>query len=390
MNKEPQKKLVVGVTVGVSALTLLRGQLEWFSSNGWQVTLVSSPDLQSMEAAKREGVQFIGLPMQREISLLKDLQSLWKWILLLRSVKPHAINVGTPKAALIGSLAGFIMRVPRRLYVVRGLRLEGTTGLLSLILWLMEWITMSLATDVFFVSASLAEEAKSRKLLRESKSWLIGSGSSNGVDAPAISDRVSTCNALSLKTELGFVNREFVVGFIGRISRDKGIQTIVDALSDPLLDKNVKALFIGQVEDSDIENQIDALGDRIVVIPWTDDVWGYLPALSVLCLPTRREGFPNVVLECAAASIPTITSRATGAVDSVIDGETGLLIEIDDSAALVKYLNKLNRDPEFTQKLGRAARKRVVTEFSPKRIWTGVNEILSGVHSPLEAQKFKA
>ncbi|MCS5480812.1 glycosyltransferase family 4 protein [Corynebacterium sp. YIM 101645] len=379
------RKLVIGVTVGASAFSLLRGQLEWFRESGWDVTLVSTPDEVAKKAAEREGVPLVGIRMNRRISPVKDVVALRNWIRLLRTSRPTAVNVGTPKAALLGMLAAWSVRVPHRLYVVRGLRLEGTSGPLSWLLWCMEKLTMQLATDVLYVSRSLAQEASRRHLFSENKAWLVGSGSSNGVNAQAILSRVESVDRTVLRNELGLESGDFVAGFVGRVTRDKGVDTLLNALRDPRIDNNVRGLLIGSIEDPSLAEEIKSLGSRITYLPWTDDVWGHLPAMDVLCLPTLREGFPNVVLEAAAAGVPTIATRATGAIDSVVPGVTGMLIEVGDHHALVDRLNELCSDRSLGCRLGRAASQRVFEEYTQERIWEGLAEILTANPSPQHA-----
>lgn len=378
--REDNPRLVVGVTVGASAYSLLRGQLAWFREQGWLVTLVASPDVKAHRAGKREQVGFVGIPMKRGIAPIRDACALIHWIRMLRQLQPAAINVGTPKAALLGTLAAWFSRVPRRLYTVRGLRLEGASGPVAWLLWLMEWITMRLATDILFVSASLAKEARDRRLPLAGKSRLIGQGSSNGVDAAAVAQRVSQVDRKALRADLGFVSDDFVVGFVGRINQDKGVGTLLEAFEDSNLDGTAKALLVGSFESPELRRAVEALGEKLRHIDWTDDVWGYLAAMDVLCLPTRREGFPNVVLEAGAAGLPVIATCATGSIDSVIDGQTGFLIPVDDANALADRISRLARDRNLSKNLGSAGRDRVNTEFRQEQIWQGIQEILEGTN----------
>lgn len=388
-NTAPKNRtLVVGVTVGTSAYSLLKGQLNWFKNSGWNVTLVSSHDRFAELASEREEVSLHSIEMYRGIAPLKDLVSLIHWIRFLREYRPDAVSVGTPKAALVGSLGAWITRVPRRLYVVRGLRLEGTKGLLSWVLWSLEKLTTMLATDVMYVSPSLADEARRRSLSPRHRSWLIGAGSSNGVNARSIIDMTEGVDSIELRAELNFDMDDFIVGFVGRIARDKGIDTFIGALQSPDIDSRVRVLLIGDVEDDELEMKVGELGDRIKLIPWTANVWRYFPAFDVLCLPTFREGFPNVVLEAASAGVPTVTTCATGAIDSVIDGETGLLFEMGSSSQLVTRINELCRDPVLRAKMGENAKHRALTQFSQENIWRGLEEILTGSISPKYARRF--
>lgn len=377
--------VLYGITIGKSARSLLRGQLAWLRESGWRVELVTSPDEDARFACTREGVVLHPVAMSRKISPIRDLCALGQWLSLVIKLRPDVVNVSTPKAGLLGGLAAWLARVPRRVYVVRGLRVEGARGTFEALLWMMERLTMTLATHVIFVSGSLAKEAERRRLFPVKKSWLIGSGSSNGVDSVAVATRASAVDREALRIRLGLNPRDFVVGYVGRVTRDKGVDTLIEAMLDDGVDARVRLLVIGPVEDEALHARIEQLGDRARSSGWTDDVWGHLPAIDVLCLPTMREGFPNVVLEAAAAGIPTITTRATGAIDSVVDGETGLLTDIGDSAALVACINRLAADPALVRRLGSAAKSRVETEFQPERIWQGISEILAGHPHPAHA-----
>lgn len=120
--------LVYGVTVTTTAAVLLRGQLGWMREHGWDVHVVASPSPEHDKIAEREGVTCHALPMNRSISVVDDLKALVAWIRLLRRLRPGVINVSTPKAGLLGAVAGWLLRVPRRVYLVRGLRLESEQG----------------------------------------------------------------------------------------------------------------------------------------------------------------------------------------------------------------------------------------------------------------------
>lgn len=381
-NKNP--KLLVGVTVGMSAYTLLRGQLSWFREKEWDVSLVTTPDQAAKDASIREQVPLNGIPMQRNISPKEDAQALFHWINLLLSERPDAINVGTPKASLLGLMSAWIIRVPKRLYVVRGLRLEGVKGPMKTLLWAIERFSMMLATDVLFVSQSLAHEADKKNLLIKRKSWLIGEGSSNGVNVASIESKIDNVNLADLRDELDLQVDDFVVGFIGRISMDKGVDLLVEATNNSSLNPKVKCIFIGGIEDEELGEQLRKVEHKVRVIPWTDDPWIYLKIIDVLCLPSNREGFPNVVLEAAAAGKPAIVTRATGNVDSVIDGKTGAIVDLGDVGGLVDAMNSMCSNSEKTRVMGKDAKQRVADKFQPEQIWSGLEEILSGQ----EATKF--
>lgn len=380
MTRRPRnpRSLVYATTIGFSAFALLRGQLAWLREQGWDVTLVTSPDELAGQTARREGVALHGIPMERDPAPLKDLVSLARWVGYLARTRPAVVNAGTPKAGLLGTVAAWLTRVPRRVYLVRGLRLEGAHGLAARVYWLAERLCTALATDVVAVSPSLGAELIRRRLVAPGKLWTIGDGSSNGIDVAAVEARIAEVDAAELRGRLGVQPGEFVVGFVGRVTHDKGVHTLLDAFESGRLDPRTRLLLIGPKEGDGFEERIARLGDRATWVPWTADVWGHLPALDVLCLPTLREGFGTVVLEAAAAGIPAITTDATGSVDTIVDGETGLLMGIGDVEALIGHIDALASDPDRVATLGAAARDRAEEKFAQERIWAGMRDVMAG------------
>jgi glycosyltransferase involved in cell wall biosynthesis len=366
-------RVLYGITVPESAATLLRGQLTWFREQGWDVHLATSPGSLLDVVAEREKIVVHPLPMERETSPLRDLVALVRWIVLLVRLRPDVLNVGTPKAGLLGTIAGWLTRVPRRVYVMRGLRLEETSGLQRRILWLAERLTILLATDVVCVSHSLRDEARALGLLPRNHAVVIGHGSSNGVNP----DRWRFEDADPVATRAGWGVRpdELVVGFVGRIAFAKGVQDLLGALGE-LDGLPVRGLLVGPVEDEALRSAIAALGDRVVSRDgWTSDLDHVYAGIDVLCLPTRKEGFPNVVLEAALAGVPAITTTATGSRDSVVPGVTGWLVEPGDVRQLADAIRTCAEDREGVRAAGRAARERALRDFRPAGIWSGLESV---------------
>jgi glycogen(starch) synthase len=108
------------------------------------------------------------------------------------------------------------------------------------------------------------------------------------------------------------------------------------------------------------------MSDRVVFRGWLKR--DHLPAVyeqaDVFVLPSRDEGMPNAMLEAMAAGLPVIGSKISGLDEVVIDGETGLLVPVEDTDALTHALRTVIEDRDYTFKLGQAARERVAAQFS--------------------------
>lgn len=127
MELSGRPSIVVGITHSQTCL-VLTGHLRALREAGFRVILISSPGPLLDQTAKQEGVESLPIAMARAISPLSDLVSLFRlWRALLR-LRPDISEFSTPKAGLLGNLAAMLCRVPGRVYVLRGLRLETASG----------------------------------------------------------------------------------------------------------------------------------------------------------------------------------------------------------------------------------------------------------------------
>ncbi|TPG16056.1 glycosyltransferase [Pedococcus bigeumensis] len=369
-----ESSVVYAVTVPSVAYSFLRGQLAYLRGRGWAVTLACSPGRGLDAVREREGVEVVELATARDIDVARDLRALVQWILLLRRVRPMVLNASTPKAALLALLAGRLTRVPVRIYLVRGLRLESESGLRRKVLTMMERISSWSATHVVAVSPSLSDELCKLRLTAGHVPIVIASGSSNGVDCERVARGVAAVDRQAQRRSLGVADDAYVVAFVGRVRRDKGVHELCAAMRHPELSTAV-LVTQGDVEDDQAEAALSTLGERHIHLGWRDDIYEILALADVLALPTHREGFPNVVLEAAAASLPVVTTTATGAIDSVQDGVTGLVVPTGDAEALAQALSRLALDPTARRRMGAQAEVRARQEFSGEVIWEALEDL---------------
>ncbi len=355
--------IVVGITNAQTCL-VLGGRLRTLREEGFRVTLVSSPGELLTRTAAQEGVESIGLPMQREIAPVADLVALARLWWLLYRLKPEMTEFSTPKAGLLGSIAAMLCGVPARVYFLRGLKLETCTGLKRRILLAAEWLAAACSHAVLCNSESLRSQALALGVAPESKLHLLGSGSSNGVDVERFQPGPS-----SLRDRIGLPLNAPVVGFVGRFTRDKGLPELIEAFDAILAAKpEAHLLLVGWFDasedalDHDLRSRIRR-HPRIYSTGFVADTAPYYRAMDVMVLPTWREGFPNVVLEAAATGIPVVTTLSTGARDAVVPEVTGLLIPPGYPVAIREAVLQLLRNPERRCRMGRAARAWVLDQY---------------------------
>ena len=370
--QQKSSKILIAATVPETVRLLMRGQLDWFANKGYLVDVCTDPGsnygLGNAEFTDSVHERHF-ISMERDFSVIKDIGSLIQWVRLLRKTRPDYLVACTPKASLLSLIAGLIARVPNRIYILFGLRYETSTGIARKVLKATERICGYCADVVIAVSPSLANCATEEKLISSKKIRLIGKGSSNGVDSNRFKP-LEKSERERKRASLGYSEDDFVVGFIGRLTPDKGIDSLLEAFGqvNQRVD-HAKLLLIGPFEGSSIEHPgMQQVGSQADTSKWH-------PLLDALVLPTKREGFPNVVLEAHACAVPVITTRATGAVDSVIDGENGLLVDVDNVDQLAKAIMQLATNPGLCHELGANGRSWVIENFQPEFIWLGMDKI---------------
>jgi glycosyltransferase involved in cell wall biosynthesis len=367
----------------------LRGQLRFLREQGFDVHVVSSPSDEAARFVAAEGGSFIPVEMRREIAPLHDLRALWRLWRVLRRLRPDICQVGMPKAGLLGGLAAWLARVPCRVYMLHGLRLETLSGGKRLLLTWAERVACRAAHRVVCVSESLRRRAVELGIVADGRCAVLGAGSANGVDVERFAVSEELCGvADQIRDDLGIPKSASVVGFVGRLTRDKGIYELVQAFER--LKKgypNLHLLLVGAYEEGDpvphATRMKIAIEPRVLRVGHVNDTAPYYHAMDLVALPSCREGLPTVVLEAGAAGKPVVGSRATGMADAVEDGRTGLLAPVGDVAALAEKLAKLLDDPAWSKEMGNAARQHVAKNFRQENVWT---MLAAFYHSLLPAQ----
>jgi glycosyltransferase involved in cell wall biosynthesis len=373
--KSEQSRLVIVVNSAI-ALGFLQGQLQYLEQKGFNVTvLCPGRRKDEWEVSHPESVPIIEVPMDREIVPLRDLISLWRLWRIMRTLRPVVTNVGTPKAGLLGGFAAWLAGVPCRFYTLHGLRFETAQGLKRRLLVLAERLSCRLAHRVICVSQSVRERAIAFGLASRERTVIFGAGSCNGVDA--LRFRVTPermRQSAALRCQLGIPSQAPVVAFVGRLTRDKGIPELVQAFLS--LDRqfpNLRLLLVGCFESEDplpVETRkCLETHPRVILAGPAQDVAPYYAIADVVALPSHREGLPTVILEAQAAGKPVIGAAATGIVDVVADGQTGLLFPVGDVSALAEGLARLISDKPLAHGLGRAGQEQIKRTFRQEQVW---------------------
>lgn len=379
MNRTNNGVRLIHITTVPWSFFFFRGQTAFMKSRGFDFRIISSPDGRLDQFGAREQVPTYAVPMARQITPLRDIRAVSQLFFTLRKIRPSIVHAHTPKGGLLGMVAAWVARVPIRIYHIRGLPYMTASGTKRRLLTWSERVSCALANQVLCVSNSIMDVAIEDRICSPHKIKVLGAGSGNGVDAYARfnPDRFSLEERDALRARYGIEKNARIIGYIGRIVRDKGIEELAAAWSvlAPQY-PDVHLVLVGPLEPQDPVSpaSLDALQShpRVHFMDDTEDPAPYYSIFDVVTLPTYREGFPNVPLESAAMEIPVVATRIPGCIDAVVDGETGTLVAAQNAVELAGALSRYLVDPELRGAHGQAGRVRVLQEFQQEVVWEAI------------------
>ncbi|MGA8138435.1 MAG: glycosyltransferase [Pseudomonas gingeri] len=360
-------------TVPFFIVTQLGAPIKALKESGAAVTIISSDDELGGELRKLVDGNFIPLKMVREINPLQDLVSLLMLIKVFRTHKFDIVHSTTPKAGLLCAIAGRVAGVKVRLHTYTGQPWVTMKGVKKSILKFCDKVIGFLNTRCYTDSFSQQQFLIAEHVVKSDRISVLGEGSFAGVDLKRFdAARFSDNERASLKLELGISAQSKVIVFVGRITKDKGVNELIRAFELLVAEKNdVFLLFVGPYEPDglaivDSVSNPDVL-NRIKVVGFSSAPERYMSVGDMLCLPSYREGFGTVVIEAAAMGLPTVGTSIYGLADAVVDGETGVLVPVGDSIALANAIRLLVTNEEALRAMSSAAKERAITTFDSKR-----------------------
>ncbi|MFC2720807.1 MAG: glycosyltransferase family 4 protein [Flavobacteriaceae bacterium] len=384
------KKLIRITTVPISFKVLLKGQLRFMTSNGFDVKGVSSEGEELREVRENEGIAVEAITMSRKITPFQDLKSLWEMWNFLRKEKPQIVHTHTPKAGIIGMLAARLAGVPHRLHTVAGLPLMEATGIKRKILNFVEKLTYSSATRVYPNSKGLYDFILQNNFTQSNKLKIIANGSSNGINTTFFSpDQVSETEWVALREKLNIQPDDFVFVFVGRIVSDKGINELIKAFSELQAVENNELMGIKLLLVGGLENDLDPLNPEtlaeinqnkdIISVGFQQDVRPFFAISDALAFPSYREGFPNVVMQAGAMGLPSIVSDINGCNEIIVEGENGLIIPPKNVEKLKEKMLTLAGDKNLYIKLKENSRRMIENRYEQSVVWNALLEEYEGL-----------
>ncbi|MCH7705808.1 MAG: glycosyltransferase family 4 protein [Chloroflexi bacterium] len=373
LDAAPRPRVLEVATADYAARFLLLPLIDRLRSDGFEVAIVCNNG-QFSKQMEAWGYNMISMELTRHLSPWHALRDLWRLYRLARRHQSEVIHLHTPITAVLGRIAARLARVKVIVYTAHGFPFhEGMRQPFRWAAMLMERVLSRWFTHLVLVqSREDYEFALARGIVPAHKLRWIG----NGVDIHRFSPRD---DGGDVRRELGLSESARIVGFIGRLVKEKGILELLNAMR--LIVANMPEahlLVVGDVLPSDRDQQAKAMAvdmadqegltGHVTFLGLRDDVHRLLGAVDVITLPSHREGFPRSIIEAMAAGKPVVATNIRGCREAVVDGETGFLVPVADIHALANSLGKLLSDHALAKRMGAQARERAVELFDEEKV----------------------
>lgn len=380
------KKVLEIINLPGSAMNFIGGQFKYLhDKGGYEMHLICSPGGGIEEFCQNNEVHYYPVQLNRTVKIWQDVKALFKICKYIKSQHIDIVIAHQPKGRLLGMLACMLTRVKYRVIFSHGIFYETMKGLKRRVFMLIEKLVSCMATKVVCVSNYVKTKRKEDGIDRPYKQVVLGRGSCNGIDTinkfnPTFIDK----NIIkSYRILYGLKDNEFIIGFCGRLVKDKGVIELVEAfkmLKESHPKKKIKLLIIGnpEIRDGLPSNTLTYLSQSKDIvftgnIPYSE-IQKYYLLMDVLVLPTHRDGFGMVAIEASAMERPVIVSNFTGCAETIKENITGLYIDRTPES-IVRAIEKCF-DENYAKQLGINGRKFVCENFEHTKIREHMLEIL--------------
>lgn len=365
-------KICFVTTVSITLRAFVLPTLEYLAQNtDWEMTVICDED-PTFQAALPQGVRYIPVPMKRGISL-GGIGAMLKMRKIFLKEKFDLVQYSTPNASLYASMAAKMAKVPVRLYCQWGIAYVGFQGLKRKLFKVVETFVCRNSTQIEPDSFGNLNFSREEGLYTREKSRVVWNGSASGVNLTKfdISQKEDWRREIRSRYDIG--QDAFVYGFVGRITRDKGINELFAAYQRLVEEKeNTYLMLVGSKENEQLLDQALLAWaqehPRVIFCGQTSEVEKYMSAMDVYILPSYREGFGSAVIEAEAMGVPVIVSNIPGPTDAMLPEVTGLVVTKGDVDTLHQAMARICEDRELCQRLGRQAAGFAAEKFDQKEL----------------------
>ncbi len=238
-------------------------------------------------------------------------------------------------------------RTPVKLVnTVHGVYAFRTAKVMSWAYYLLDYATFGFSDGLIAVSSTTARQLISWHIPKARSAVVIPNGVRSSLP-------MSDIELNEMRSRIGISGRETTVGFVGRLSSEKGIEFLCKIIRG-LIRKDCKYQFV-IIGDGPLRYMVEELRgkwpDNVVYLGEQDDVNPYFQLMGLLLVTSQTEGMPMTIIEGFSHGVPVISTKVGGVPEVVIDGITGFLCEFGDSEEMIKNIDFLLSDNAMRSKI---------------------------------------
>ncbi|MBQ9737103.1 MAG: glycosyltransferase family 4 protein [Clostridia bacterium] len=367
------KKICIVTTLWSSINNWIKPFLNEYHKKNIDVTIVCNMD-KDYERQLKEEFPFVhtrAVPFPRGINVFGSVKSIIELFNFFRKEKFDMVQYSTPNASFYASVASKLTRIPVRLYCQWGMVYVTQSGIKRKIFKWMEKTICKSSSMIQPDSYGNLEFCREEGFYDESKSCVVWNGSAKGLDLNAYDISKKEEYAEEIKALYDIKDGEVVIGFVGRLGREKGCNELFEAFRNLKKEYvNAKLLFVGPIEKEDtIEPELLQYFrncEDIIKTGRVSNVEKYVAAMDVFVLPSYREGFGMSVVEASAMGVPVVATKYPGPSGGMVDNVTGISVEIKSVSQLEDAIKELLNNPEKAKVMGLSGREFVEQKFEQK------------------------
>lgn len=369
-----KKKICFIATLPTTLESFVLPMTEYLHYNiDWDVYMICNND--KTFGKKLPGyIHYIPVKMDRGINI-SGIRSLIEMLKVFKREKFDMIQYSTPNASLYASIAGVVARVPVRLYCQWGMVYVGMQGFKRKIFKLEEKIVCKLSTWIEPDSKSNLDFSHKEKLYPKWKGSVVGAGSASGVNLEKFDISKKEKYRVAIREQLNIPELAYVFVFVGRVTKDKGINELYSAFRKILkCAPDCYLMIVGPEEGIETIDQRlykwSKNEEHVLYVGETNAVEQYLSAADCFVLPSYREGFGLGTVEAEAMGLPVIVTNIPGPIDAMIPNRTGLIVRKESVSELYMAMKKM-MDSDMSE-FGRLGHQFVVDNFEQKKLFESI------------------
>lgn len=315
------------------------------------------------EKFKRLADRVIVLKMVHDIQPSSDIKVERTLRRIIKQLKPDIVYAHSSKAGAFARIADLGLN-NKVIYNPHGwaFNMQQSAKKKEMYKWV-EKISAHFCNKIVCISDAERESALREKICKPSKLQVIY----NGIDLEEI-EKIAPMS----RAQLGIPKDAFVVGMVGRLSKQKAPDTFVKAAK--LIKEKIPNAFFLMVGDGELRDQVESLSNQyglglsFLITGWVDNPTAYMKIMDVGMLLSRWEGFGLVLPEYMACGVPIVATNVDAIPNIIKDGVNGMLVNKDSFVGVQKVCTGLKNDTELKDRIIASAKSMVRNKFGAKRV----------------------